>query len=290
MDKLLALRMILLSSTETEIGIFSNKRVQADLRNISDWFDSHLLTINYKKTVFVPFACNKTGLPEFQTLTFINGAGVTHQIQRSQHTKYLGIIIDECLRWDIHINNITRILRSLLYKFKLLTKIIEIPQIRIVYSALVESRIRYGVLGWGGMAKTHLKKLEIMQKWFLKIIYKKDYTYPTELIYMETRVLDVRQIYFLAVVSNQYKNRQTSSSVDHVYPTRHKLNVNLRTTFSGKTIGQRSHTYLGPRLFNCLPVEIKLGINSLSLFKKKVREYLLDTPRTAIHELIDPIT
>lgn len=132
--------------------------------------------------------------------------------------------------------------------------------------------------------------MEIMQKRFLKIIYKKDYTYPTEKLYKETRALDVRQMYFIAVVSHQYKNRLMSPYVDHCYPTRHRNDTNLKTTFSEKTIGQRSHAYLAARLYNSLPTNIKVGIHSLSLFKNKVKKHLFHMDRLEIHNLIDPGT
>lgn len=259
-----------------------------DLSKIVDWFDHRLLTINYDKTVFLPFACNRNGLPQFTALTVENGMGASLQIGVAQEVKYLGITVDRCLRWDAHVNNVTKTLRSLLYKFKLLRDILDLPQLLITYTALIESRIRYGILGWGGVAKTHLKKLEILQKRFLKIMFRKDFTHPTDQLYQEAEVLDIRQLYFISVVTYQYKNRNSSDYVDHDYPTRYRTNINFKTKFSDKTIGQRCHTHLATRCYNFLPTSIRNGIGSLPLFKKLVRQFLLSEGRKTVHRLIDP--
>lgn len=259
-----------------------------DLSDVINWFDHKLLTINLNKTVFLPFACNRNGLPQYTALTVNNSVGASIQIRIAHQAKYLGITVDRCLKWDAHVTNITKTLRSILYKFKCLRDILNLPQMKTVYFALVESRLRYGILGWGGVAKSHLKKLESMQKRFLKIMCRRELTYPTEQLYREAGVLDIRQLYFTAVVVHHYKSRCYNTYVEHDYPTRYKSRGYFRTKFSDKTIGQRCHTYLASRLYNSLPGYIRTGINSVALFKKKVKQFLINSTRDVVHNLINP--
>ncbi|KAJ8911463.1 hypothetical protein NQ315_013567 [Exocentrus adspersus] len=119
------------------------------------------LTINYEKTKFLPFACYKNNLPKYDTLTLVSQNTILRSVS---NIKYLGVTIDSHLRWDIHSNNIAGTLRCLVYKFKYLRNFLLINQLKTIYYALVESRLQYAILSWGGIANTHLKKLEILQK------------------------------------------------------------------------------------------------------------------------------
>lgn len=73
------------------------------------------------------------------------------------------------IRWDKHLS---ATFRSLIYKF--ISNILNIHHLKILYYALVESRLRYGILRWDGVAESHLEKLTSAQKCFLKIIYKRN--------------------------------------------------------------------------------------------------------------------
>lgn len=133
-------------------------KVENDLKNLINWFDHKLLTINYKKTTYIPFSCNKRNSPDYDKLEIYSNDYLI-EINSSDFTKYLGVYIDKHLRWDIHINTVAKTLRSLLYKFKFLNKILDVKQMKIIYHALVESRLSYGILGWGGALNIHMKTL-----------------------------------------------------------------------------------------------------------------------------------
>ena len=155
---------------------------------------------------------------------------------------------------------------------------------KMVYFALVESRLRYGILGWGGVVSRHRKKLDIMQKKFLKIMLSKFNTYSSDDFFSDDKIMDIRQIYFLCVVSNQHKNKHMLSLSQHKYETRNKDKAMV--SVANKTIGQRNHIYLSSRLYNKLATELK-QIKSIKLFKKSIKKYILSINRYVIHDLID---
>lgn len=53
-----------------------------------------------------------------------------------------------------------------------------------------------------------------------------------------------------------------------------------------KTIGQRSLSYLGPKIFSSLPYGITTS-STLNKFKKECKNYILLENRENIHSLID---
>ena len=73
--------------------------------------------------------------------------------------------------------------------------------LRIVYLALVQSIIQYEVLGWGGIGKSNLTPLILLQKRIIKICLHKPLDYPTKLIYQEFGVLNIEQIYKYILLS-----------------------------------------------------------------------------------------
>ena len=73
--------------------------------------------------------------------------------------KYLGVDVDDRLKWDVHVTNLTNRLRKTVYKFVQLRHILRPDLLKTVYYALVESLLTYGTVVWGGAYKTTLDQL-----------------------------------------------------------------------------------------------------------------------------------
>lgn len=257
--------------------------VETDLSTLKNWFDYKLLTLNFEKSFYLPFSCNKAGLPSFDQLN-INTLGTQRAILPKTEIKYLGIIIDQHLRWESHVNYIIKKLQFILYKFKFLKNILNIQQMKVIYHSLVESHINYAILGWGGVAKTHLYALELLQKRFLRLMLHKDNRYPSELLYLEARLFDIRQIFYFSVNMKKHQKRNINMYPTHFYNTRQK--DKCLHPLMLKTIGQRSYHYLAPKLYNTVPDEIR-NIRSIPLFKKKLKIYILEQNRKMFSDYID---
>lgn len=247
-------------------------------------FDFKLLTLNFQKTNYIPFTNNKSTAPPFNFIT-IHNEGKEYRIPAVDKIKYLGIVIDKYLRWDLQVKYVAEKLRFLLYKFRLLRNILNDRELRIVYYSLVQSHLQYGIIGWGGAAKSHLTSLEITQKKILKILLQKNVLYPTEQLFIDSQLLDLRQLYFVTVNIAQHKNKSILNSFTHAYQTRQRSTFHIPPRIH-KTIGQRSFRFLGPKLYNSLPQDLKTQHMSVYSFKKKLRMYVLNRPRKEIHELI----
>lgn len=252
------------------------------IRNVKNFLDHKLLTINIDKTFYIPFSCNKTKLPSFEKIN-INSLDNNYEILPKTEIKYLGVIIDQNLRWDSHINYIIKKLRFILYKFGCLQKILGITQMKSIYHALVESHLNYGILGWGGVAKTHLTALESIQKRFLKIMMSKNYRYSSDLLYIEARVFDIREMFYFQANVKQHSQKNLTLPT-YSYNTRQKNNYVCPLML--KTIGQRSYQYLSPKLYNTVPEEIK-SITRNSQFKRKLKKFMLEKDRKIFTDYID---
>lgn len=258
--------------------------VQNNLGYIKEWFDHKLLTVNLEKTNYIPFTCNKSTRPSFNAIG-IEIQGKTHNILPKTEVKYLGVFIDCHLRWNVHINYVIRKLQSILHKFKYLCNILDQNHLRTIYYALVESHINYGILSWGAAVKHHLQPLEVLQKRFLKLMLHKKNTYPSDEIYLEANLLDVRQLfYYNSIIKYHFTNKE-QNEMSHEYNTR-KQNRYL-PPFMTKSIGQRSQAFLAPKLYNTLPQYIKSCNFSIFSLKREIKNYIFTLPRQNIHQFIE---
>lgn len=144
--------------------------VSSELQIIKKWFDLNFHTMNIGKTTYLPFTSYQNNLPDFEDIKIKN---TTFKIRSSISVKYLGVILDSHLRWNLHINETARKLRFVLYRFRKLKNILTNKELSIIYYGLSESLFQYGILAWGGASKVHINPLIMIQKRFLKIILKK---------------------------------------------------------------------------------------------------------------------
>lgn len=143
-------------------------KVSSDMKVLKNWLDINLLSLNVAKTKFICFSSYKN-----PNITEINIQNTNYVINNTKKIKYLGIIVDENLKWQEHILYITGKIRKLVRKFYLLRDILKTKTLMNVCNFLVESIIRYGIIAWGGAYENSLRQLKVVQKLILKTIMKK---------------------------------------------------------------------------------------------------------------------
>jgi hypothetical protein len=89
-----------------------NININQSLRNIISWFNSNLLTLNLNKTHYVEFRTKNY----YQVKTTVKYE--LNDISISTETKFLGLIVDETLFWNQHIDQIATKLCSACYALR----------------------------------------------------------------------------------------------------------------------------------------------------------------------------
>lgn len=192
-------------------------KVENDFTHIQNWFQVNKLTLNLDKTKFLPFSSYSS-----EPIGHLEISPEV-KIPEAKFIKYLGIMIDVNLKWDQHIEHVVKKLRGLLSKFRYMKKYLNSStHLIMLFNALVQSQINYGILGWGGVYDVHLRKLNIMQKWIVRIIHGKKITYPSEPLYQKSKILDTRQLYTLKIIISIFKRNIILRGKEHTYTTRNK--------------------------------------------------------------------
>jgi hypothetical protein len=136
--------------------------INQSLRSVISWFNSNLLTLNFNKTHYVEFRSKNY----YQVKTTIR---YEHKdISSSTETKFLGLIIEETLSWNQHIDQIAIKLCSACYALRNLKHIVPHSTLRTIYYAYIHSILSYGII-FGG-SSSNANKFFILQKKTLIII------------------------------------------------------------------------------------------------------------------------
>ena len=120
--------------------------------------------------------------------------------------------------------------------------------------------------GWGGLYKNTLDRLTKTQKLILKIIHRQPRRVPTQTLYQLAGVLDIRQLYMKEALTYVYK-RQDTETVRHGHNTRWTVTEPLTTYRTRTTHGQRHVSYVGLKLYNRLPRDIK-DVTTIRQYKR----------------------
>ena len=121
-----------------------------------------MLTLNLNKTHFI----------EFKTKNFYQVQTKVQydykDISSSTETKFLGLIIDETISWNRHIDVIANKLCSACFVLRNLNHIVPQTTLRKIYFAHIHSMLSYGIIFWRN--STNANKLFIIQKKIVRIL------------------------------------------------------------------------------------------------------------------------
>lgn len=155
--------------------------------------------------------------------------------------------------------------------FYQLRGVLSTENLRVVYLALAESVISYGILAWGGLYEENVKGLKVMQNTLLKILFGKNRRHSTEQLYAELEALNVRQLYTYRCLLWMFDNKNKTPIPLHGQNTR--CAEHLRAPFFQRTHFQRFVFYQGPKIFNLLQPEVR-GLTNRRKFKQNILTYI----------------
>lgn len=232
------------------------EKTKLEINKIKSWLDSHFLKLNISKTKYIAFAPTNAGLPKtFENIEIINCDDV---IVNTREIKYLGVLVDQHLKWQEHVQYINRRLRKSIYKFFTLRNILNIKTLLMVYDSLIVSVLRYGISVWGSAYNNAIQNLQITQNFILRTIFKKENRSNTKLLYTESSLLNLRGMYMEAVIKFVHKNEGYKKKLQHEYDTKNKAKGKYALPKVSKTVCQQNLKYVGIRLYNQIPEYIKL--------------------------------
>jgi len=269
---------LLLSSSNWET---LRQKTELNFKKIIKWLNIKKLSLNFNKTMFMVFSINYT-LPPFEEITLHDCSIVSNcncpKINIVKRIKYLGLIFDCNLKWNIHINSLIVKLRSLMFKFHILKHITSSHTLRIVYLSLYQSILQYGMVIWGGASINVLKPLRVQQNSLIRICLKKDNLIgSTSLNYIEFNVLPLELLYKKSAIMFVHKKSDFFFIKQNDKPLGEDRLCNIKVLFTNTSFGQKFINYMGPVIFNALPIDVKKNIFNDQINIKKCINNILSS-------------
>ena len=156
------------------------KNIKHDLSTLVEWFRSNQLSLNVKKTNYMLFSRHKEEIN-------IDIEGI--EIKRVDKTKFLGLILDDKLRWQDQMDVINNKVAKAIGILHAGRSKLNFDAKRTLYNTLVLPHLQYGAEIWGNATKTRLKRIKVKQKQAVRMIYKKNKRDHTGILFRRCNLL-----------------------------------------------------------------------------------------------------
>ena len=237
------------------------------LVKFSEWCRANRLSVNVLKTNFMLFS--NSIYPLLPSIKFDNV-----NLERSSSVRFLGVEIDNKLKFNIHINYISGKVSKNIGILSKLAYFLPQPILISLYHSLIEPYLNYCPIIFGGACSSHLEPLRVAQRRSVRIISRVDFRAHSSPLFANLGLLKFDDIYKFQLGIHMYKNLDNFdiSSSNHDYNMR---NISYIPVFQRLTLTQRqSVAFQAPSNWNSIPLDIK-NSQSLKLFKINYKRYLI---------------
>ena len=249
--------------------------LQQSINQVSSWCDQNHMALNPQKTKSMVLTSRQKHQRIPLTLKLEVNGNVIEQVH--EH-RVLGVIVDEELKWQSHINHISKQLARNLFLLNRLRHYVDIPTRKLFFEAHCLSRINYASTIWGNASEVHLKRINSLHRRAAKLILP-DFSLTTSEKLAKLNILplhkqlDYNKIILMFKVHinmappylNEFIQKAPArySSENYILP---HVRIDLYKS---------SFAFFGPSIWNSLPLSLK-RCQLVSQFKSKVRKFLLE--------------
>lgn len=244
---------------------------------VAKWFQSNRLSLNASKTFYQLFSKKSTD--------YLDVAINDFKIERKASVKYLGIIIDENLKWENQINNVSTTLSRNIGAMSRVKFYLSSKHLLLLYNTLILPYLNYCAAVWGSNYPSKIDKIIKLQKRVVRIIDKKPFFFHTKDLFIKYKILkfpDVVKVQQAVILLNYLKGE-----LPNIIHEMFKLHVPVNTrAIKHFQIPHASTNYRlfslsvsAPRAWNSMVTSLFKDITEVPTqkftFKKYLREYIL---------------
>ena len=221
--------------------------------NVGEWFVNNRLKENTEKTTKLIFSNKREG-------------------KALASARFLGVILDDGLRWDEHCVYLSKKLNSTIFLMRNLRSEVSLPVLRQAYFALFGSYISYGLMAWGASAGS--SRVFSLQRKVLRIMTGLAYTADCRAHFKQLKImtLPAMHIYECLKYVHGRRNEYTKHADIHDHNTRGRDALVLPVVRLTRTVN--CGEALAVKLYNALPGRFK-EMNILK-FKMEIKTELVE--------------
>ena len=239
--------------------------------NIVYWMNTHFLKINPDKTELILLHPKS-----LQKEVIIGGTIIEQQCVRfSDEVKNVGVWLDKNLKMDKHVNHIVSHCYKLLKDIGRIRNVLSKKHTEMLVHAVISSRLDYCNSLFYNMSKSNLYKLQKVQNAAARLIVRKNKRHSVTNIMKELHWLKIESRIIFKILLLVYKCvlGKCSNNLKIKYKS-HNCRPNdyllLETKRVNTKYGRRTFDYAGPKLWNALPLHVRVEEN-INSFKRQVK-------------------
>ncbi len=145
--------------------------VNSELKKISDYFRINKLALHPEKTKFMIYS-NTPEIRQSKPKIFINNNNEGENVEKnlikieqvSSSVRFLGVLVDPSLSFNLHIKNVTTKLSRSLYILRTAKKILTEKALKSIYYSTFHCHLIYCLQIWSSASQKLLKPITILQK------------------------------------------------------------------------------------------------------------------------------
>lgn len=190
-------------------------------------------------------------------------------------TKFLGVILDNKLSWQPHVDDLSKKLNSCLFMLRKLAKICPRRIALLAYHSLIIAKMTYGLIAWGGTSKANFDRIFKLQKRAIRYIFGIYRTESCKPFFKDNQLLTLPAHYMFMLIMNVRKSsgNLTTLGRTHTYNTRHRNDFTIdrhRTNYYDQMPCNK-----GAKMYNSLPNDIK-NLQTDRLFYTELKKHLIN--------------
>lgn len=253
------------------------EKISDDIMKFNSWMINNKLSLNFNKTNFIIYHLRNTDTQNiFNEVCFAN-----HKIDRVEKTKYLGMIINESLNWNDHVDLVKKKVARFVGVLRRMSYLLDEKIKKQIYFAYIHSHVIYVNPIWSSVADYKLQELQVLQNKAMKAVYNLPRLTPSKELYIGDRggILPIKVLteYELNLLSFKInfkliKSKFTFKITKDVHSYKTRIANNFRSIFSRTNCTKNSIFNRGVSLFNKLP-EIVKNEKTIAVFKNSLKKY-----------------
>jgi hypothetical protein len=186
-------------------------------------------------------------------------------------TTFLGLIIDSKLSWKDHITGLTSKLNKACYAIRPIKPFMSLDVMKMIYYSYVHSVISYGVIFWGN---SHLSdSIFKLQKRIIRVTTISGRRDSCRDLLKKLQILPLLSQYIFSLLVFVNKNRSCFISNCEVHDINTCHNHNLHLPSTNLSLVQKEVLFSGSKIYNHLPLNIKMPSKDAKCFKSTLRTY-----------------
>lgn len=254
--------------------------LQVRLSSINDWCRINNMALHPNKTKCMIIGSKYKMRKGHQMKLSIDNLHIENVTSQT----ILGVIVDNTLSWDLHVNSVRAKVNSKINLLKRISFYVSHDMKVLYYNAYIMSTFDYCCTVWGGTSKVQ-NIIFKTQKRVARLILNKPVQTSSKSMFSELQWLtfEQRYYYYIALLVFKSKHNLTPSYICNLVSFANNEHYNLRSASKNnlnvmkfKTNNLKtSFTHSSAKIWNSLPSNIK-NITKLQTFKYQCKKHLLN--------------